>query len=296
MANIEQLEAFVATARTGSFSAAARHLGKAQSTISSAVINLEIEIDFELFDRSKRNPTLTKAGSALLPDAEYILRSHREFAAHATSLGLSSENHLCLAIEQSVWSLSMLPILSDFEDAFPYITLELLDPGSGDVGQLVREGRADIGVMIAPETLPRGFHFRGIGHSQLLTVCSPDHPLVELQPLTEPTLRQFRQLIPHSRNPDDDSYLQRRLSPRVWLLESPHVTVDLVCGRIGWARLNKAVVDDELASNRLVALELSFEKADVLQGIDVVWSQVRHLGPAGHWLLKRLQEMAVTKI
>ena len=293
MANIEQLQAFVATARAGSFSAAARHLGKAQSTVSSAVINLEIEIDVALFDRSKRNPTLTAAGSSLLADAVYILRGHDEFTAHASSLGTSAESHLCLAIEQSVWSPAVVPILSDFEAAFPYITLELLDPGSSDVGLLVRDGRADIGVMIAPETLPQGFHFRGIGHSPLITVCSPDHPLVRLQPLTEPTLRQFRQLIPHSRNPDDESYLARKRSPRVWLLESPHVIVDLVRAGIGWATLNKAVVNEELASGALVALALSFEKADVLQGIDVVWSQVRHLGPAGHWLLQRLQGMAV---
>lgn len=292
MANIEQLEAFVATAQMGSFSAAARHLGKAQSTVSSAVINLELEIDVALFDRSKRNPTLTEAGASLLADAAYVLRSHDEFTAHATSLGTSAETHLCVAIEQSVWSPAIVPILSDFEAAFPYITLELLDPGSSDAGQLVRDGRADIGVMIAPETLPQGFHFRGIGHSQLITVCSPDHPLVHLQPVTEPSLSQFRQLIPHSRNPEDDSYLQRKRSPRVWLLESPHVTVDLVRAGIGWAMLNEAVVAEHLASETLVALTLSYEKADVLQGIDVVWSQVRYLGPAGHWLLQRLQDMA----
>ncbi len=292
MANAEQLEAFVTTARMGSFSAAARHLGKAQSTISSAVINLEIDIGFDLFDRSTRNPTLTEAGSSLLADAEYILRSHGQFTAHATALGAHSETHLCVAIDQSVWSPSLLPILSDFESRFPFVTLELLDPGSSDAGQLVRDGRADMGVMIAPETLPKGFHFRGIGHSQLITVCSPDYPLVPLQPLTELTLSQFRQLIPHSRNPDDDSHLKRKLSPRVWLLESPHVTVDLVCAGIGWARLNSAVVDEELSAQKLVALELAFEKADVLQGIDLVWSQTRHLGPAGHWLLQRLQGMA----
>ena len=295
MANIEQLEAFVATARKGSFSAAARHLGKAQSTISSSVINLEIEVDFELFDRSKRNPTLTEAGSSLLADAEYLLRGHGEFAAHAASLSTRSETHLCVAIEQSVWSPAFLPILADFDLVFPYVTLELLDPGSSDVGQLVRDGRADIGVMIAPETLPRGFHFKGIGHSHLITVCSPDHPLARRQPVTELALRQFRQLIPHSRNPDDDSHLKRKLSPRAWLLESPHVTVDLVCAGIGWARLNEAVVDDELKSKALVALDLSFEKADVLQGVDVVCSQARHPGPAGHWLLQRLEAISVRR-
>ena len=37
MAGIDQLEAFVMAAETGSFSAAARRLGKAQSAVSTAI-------------------------------------------------------------------------------------------------------------------------------------------------------------------------------------------------------------------------------------------------------------------
>lgn len=49
--SLEQLQAFVATVETGSFSAAARYLGKAQSAISTAVSNLEIDLDNSLFVR-----------------------------------------------------------------------------------------------------------------------------------------------------------------------------------------------------------------------------------------------------
>jgi hypothetical protein len=41
--SLEQLQAFAA-AETGSFSAAARQLGKAQSVVSAAVANLEIDL------------------------------------------------------------------------------------------------------------------------------------------------------------------------------------------------------------------------------------------------------------
>ncbi|MDP2516912.1 LysR family transcriptional regulator [Photobacterium damselae subsp. piscicida] len=42
--SIEQLEAFVAAAETGSFSAGARKLNKAQSVISTAIANLELDL------------------------------------------------------------------------------------------------------------------------------------------------------------------------------------------------------------------------------------------------------------
>ncbi|WP_407074468.1 LysR family transcriptional regulator, partial [Psychrobacter sp. CAL346-MNA-CIBAN-0220] len=54
MYSIEQLEAFVLTVNTGSFSSAARSLNKAQSVVSQHVINLEIDCNSELFDRSGR--------------------------------------------------------------------------------------------------------------------------------------------------------------------------------------------------------------------------------------------------
>ncbi len=50
----EALTAFAEAATLGSFSAAARKLGKSQSTVSSAIANLEIDLGLSLFDRSSR--------------------------------------------------------------------------------------------------------------------------------------------------------------------------------------------------------------------------------------------------
>ncbi|MBN3774537.1 LysR family transcriptional regulator, partial [Burkholderia sp. Se-20378] len=63
----EALLAFAEAALLGSFTAAARKLGKRQSTVSEAIANLEIDLGVQLFDRSTRAPTLTDAGRALLP-------------------------------------------------------------------------------------------------------------------------------------------------------------------------------------------------------------------------------------
>lgn len=291
MLTLDQLEAFIAAAECGSFSAAARHLGKVQSTVSTAVMNLELETNLELFDRTHRNPTLTPSGAALIDDAKNVLHSHYEFVAHAAALSSQPESHLCLAIEQSVWSASLVSVLKEFEDRFPYITLELLDPGTSDVGELVRKDRADFGLMIAQETAPTGFNYQGIGHSPMLAVCSPEHSLVKHQPVKQSHLRRHRQLIAHSRSEHDTTYKRRKHSARVWLLESPHVTVELVARGLGWAILSQAVVADKLSKGELVSLQLAFEKTDILQGIDVVWSQTRQLGAAGNWMLQQLQNL-----
>jgi len=60
--SMEQLEAFVAAAEHGSFSAAARVLRKAQSAVSTHVANLEADLGLSLFSRAGRHPALTAAG------------------------------------------------------------------------------------------------------------------------------------------------------------------------------------------------------------------------------------------
>ena len=72
-ASPDALVAFVLSAELGSFSAAARQLGKRQSTISEAIANLEIDLGVMLFDRQARLPTLSEAGANLLPLARRIL-------------------------------------------------------------------------------------------------------------------------------------------------------------------------------------------------------------------------------
>lgn len=59
MAHLDQMQAFVFAAKLGSFSAAARRMGKAQSAKSMAIANLEIDAGVEIFDRQGRSPVLT---------------------------------------------------------------------------------------------------------------------------------------------------------------------------------------------------------------------------------------------
>ncbi len=64
-----RLRAFLATAETGSYSAAARALGLTQPTLGRQVAALEEELGLTLFERSGRGLRLTDAGQDLLKDA-----------------------------------------------------------------------------------------------------------------------------------------------------------------------------------------------------------------------------------
>ena len=70
---LDQLRVLAAIAETGSFTAAARRLKRAQSAISHAVATLEGELQLSLFDRSERKPRLTEAGLTVLADARLAI-------------------------------------------------------------------------------------------------------------------------------------------------------------------------------------------------------------------------------
>jgi len=93
------LKAFEATARTGSFAAAARELHITRPAVSRHVKNLEERLGAQLIDRATRPLTLTAAGTELfrsLREAFQIInngleRAHR-FTRHASRLRLLVEH------------------------------------------------------------------------------------------------------------------------------------------------------------------------------------------------------------
>ncbi len=288
MPSLDQLQAFVTAADQGSFSAASRWLQKAQSAVSTAVINLEIDVGVELFDRGGRNPRLTASGNVLLKYARSVLQSNQEFIAHATSISEGVETQLCVAMEQGIFVHSLLNIFDELGRQFPFIEVELLDPGINDVPGLLKEGRADIGMMMEQEGYPQGFHFRGVGHSRLIPACSRSHPLAKQTKVSHADLRQYRQLMTRSRSSEDISHLREQKSPKVWFGESPYIVMELLVSGLGWAVLPQTVVMEKLENGELVRLHYDFQQTDILQGVDVVWTERRALGSAGQWLLNRL--------
>ena len=102
MLSLQQLKTFIVCAELGSFSAAARKLGKAQSVVSQAIANLEVDLGLSLFDRSTRKPTLTKQGVKLLAHAQATLIQSQELESAAMALAAGDESELTLVIDPAL--------------------------------------------------------------------------------------------------------------------------------------------------------------------------------------------------
>ncbi|ASW03355.1 LysR family transcriptional regulator [Paraburkholderia aromaticivorans] len=140
---------FLRLADSGSLSGTARTLKSPKSTVSRALLRLEMEIGSALFDRSTRHFRLTDTGKLLLPYASRAVHDLQE--AQAIIDGYAGEPRGLLRINttQSFAQGIIAPMLPDFLDRYPELTVELTT--DSNYVDIAREG-IDIAVRVG--TLP----------------------------------------------------------------------------------------------------------------------------------------------
>ena len=291
--SLDQLLAFTHSAETGSFSGAARQLGKAQSAVSTAVANLELDLGVSLFDRSRREPTLTDEGRALLPQAQALLTQARLFEGHADSMAVGEEGKLTLAAEESLLGAELEDLLVKMEGQFPQLELELLNQARADILTLVAEGRADIGLLITNFTLPTGTLTRPLGEMTIIAATSPDHPLAiehsENEIVSFEKLMQHRQLVLTSREGGLDTSTQ--ISQKVWRIESQYALIELLQRNIGWGWVPKHMAKPWLNDGSLRILATG-GSGSLRIPVEMVLSASYREGTAGQWLFKHLPQLS----
>ena len=291
--SLEQLQTFAKVAQAGSFSAAARELGKTQSTVSLAIANLEVDLGVALFDRGTRIPTLTEPGRRLLHEASQVIDRCLVLEGHAQSLSSAIESEITFAIE--IPYVTLMPPLVAFAEAFPFVDLDIRHPLSGDVSALVEDGQAQFGVAFAQPNYPREIEFVQLGKLVLSHVAARTHPLAQQHEVSFADLRRHRRLSfsAHSERLPTTEYLQ---AARRWRAENYQALLEMVRVGLGWATLPRQLILRELADGDLVELRLgAYPHTDWLLGVDLLWNKARPLGQAGTWLHSELKRYKVSE-
>ena len=288
--NLQQLTAFVAAVEQGSFSAAGRSLGKAQSAVSTAVANLELDLAVNLFDRSRREPVLTAAGQVLLPQARLVLEQARAFQGQADALAAGEEGRLVLAVEESLVGPELERLLGRFEQRFPLLELELLNPARLDVISLVTEGRADLGLMIAVFTAPEGYRITPLGEMLQSAVAGAGHPLARLERVSFDELRRHRQLLQTSRS--GRGHGMDQISAQLWRVESQYGLLELAKQGLGWAWAPDHMVAGAVADGSLCRLRFEGALDHHHLPVDMITGNHYVEGIAGRWLRDALMSLS----
>ena len=282
MASHEVLQAFVQAATQGSFSAAARKLGKSQSTVSAAVASLEIDLNVLLFDRSSRKPTLTAAGHVLLQRAEQVLEASSRLELAASQLSQGLEPKLSIAMSDTYQSDRFEIALSAFEQRYPDLELECLIAECDDLIALVQSGRAQIAFIEKQEAYPPDLTCSTVEErTEIALFVSPRHPLAQQDNISVQALQQHRELrLASIINPNET-----RASGRVWSAPSYLMLMEMAQLGFGCAPIPRWLVE-RFGGGQLVELKARSWPRSV--AVDALWSRQHSPGPAGSWLLGKM--------
>ena len=228
--NLEQLQAFCATAAHGSFSAASRALGKSQSVISTQVMQLEEIFEYPLFVRGYK-PQLTRRGELLFRHAESILRQLENFERHAASLQSSQSSVFRIGVDNSLYPFNFFDILSQWAKKNPFVEFVIDRLQSSDLVQCMKDQRIDM-ALCTTEKLYSDFNYSIIGKFQKQILVAKDHPLTKIVNLTIKDLQNYPHIVVESQIAKDDEKIV--FSPSRHVVNNYFFGVNLVAKGMGF--------------------------------------------------------------
>lgn len=286
--SLEQLEAFVTTVETGSFSAASRKLGKAQSSISGLIANMEIDMGFELFDRKSRSPKLTTEGRILLKEIKAVLYSHSNLVKKAESVVDKIDNEISLGFDELAFPRhAFTEILRSFKAKFPTTSILVVNCSHNEGYRLVQKQRVDLAITLSKEEYPQGMAFKGVSQVNYSTVVCDDHPLANMTTVSPLDLS----LHQHIRITDSRAGFRTHdsdLTTNIWYTDNCPMMLELVLNGFGWAELPKHIFS---AQPRLRKLTTTHQSVSYVQNVDLIWRNEIALGAAGKWLVNQFSEV-----
>ncbi len=177
---LRHLRYFGAVAQYLSYSEASRRLNVAQPAISQTILDLEEEIGAKLFLRSNRKVELTAAGSALLTEAESILKRSDEAKRMAQRAARGEVGILRIGFIAPATAPILPPLVQTYRSRHPEVELQLHHMNPDVQLAAFAEGTLDLGFSrpLPPELRLR-FEEEMIYTDYLGAVLPPTHPLAK---------------------------------------------------------------------------------------------------------------------
>ncbi|MGK7885847.1 MAG: LysR family transcriptional regulator [Crocosphaera sp.] len=193
---IEQLQAFLVIAETGSFGQAATKCGITQSTISRQIQALEANLGALLFHRSTQ-ARLTVAGEKLLPRAKKICQEWATVGQEIKDLQAGKQPELCVAAIHSVCSYFLPPILQQFCLDYPQVQLRVTALGSDRTLKVLRDGLVDIAIVMNNRFLTTSSEMTVdlLYEEKIDILMAADHPLTSYEQVPHTELIKYPQVV-----------------------------------------------------------------------------------------------------
>ncbi|HJI94217.1 MAG TPA: LysR family transcriptional regulator [Sutterellaceae bacterium] len=230
---IDEIRSFVAVAETGSFSAAARNLKRAQSVVSMHIAGFEAELGYKLFDRTPK-PVLTAQGRELLVGAKRVLVETDRLQNRALTLNDTQTPSIYMGIDLVLEAPVMIDLLRLFAKSFPSVRLQIENISGSEAKWFFTKTAMNLALVFSSDPSLESDEYI-LGHSPLSIAVAKNHPLAAIDRPTVDDLRRYRQIVVHARDPESPS--PAVVNTDYWEIDSGLWALGLAARGVGWAIL-----------------------------------------------------------
>jgi DNA-binding transcriptional LysR family regulator len=265
----EALSMIDTIARTGSFAAAARELGKVPSALTYNVRQLEDALDVLLFDRRSRQAKFTAAGEELLNEGRRLLAESLAVANRVRRVASGWETQLSIAVDDAVSRRTVFELCEAFYALDPQGKAGGGSVGNGGPGTRLKlrtevlagtwealvSGQADLAIGVSLHSPPPGVAVEPIGEMPFVFAVSPQHPLASAaEPLSDVELLRYR-AVAVADTAQHMSPLTLNLLPGqdVLTVSSMAAKIEALLRGLGCGYIPEPMVREHLHAGRLVA-------------------------------------------
>ncbi len=173
--DLRLLRMFETLARVGSFTRASKILNVTQSAVSHGMKRLEEQVKCPLLSRRGKSLQLTPEGRIFHTQTLRVLEAVDRAADSVTGRYLESKGTLSVALSTSVAHLLLAPVLREFRESYPRISVVIRLEDSRRALQEVEEGRCDLAVAIL-DSESKSLKAHPLFQDRLHFILSPIHP------------------------------------------------------------------------------------------------------------------------
>lgn len=261
--DLRHLRFIVASARNGSFSAAAHEFNVRQPIVSKRIKQVEQELGIQLFDRTTAGARLTPAGEEFVIGARRIIDDVERLTERAKARGAGKLGRVSVGFYKSLSAGGFRAALGDFRARYPEIEVELVETPFIELTAAVLSGAIDVAIILGDAGKCEVLDSIALWSEHLVVALPESHRLADRQIIYWSELKGERFLISrHDPGPDVRNVLLHNLAA-----PSDHPEIDM-------RYLSRESILAEVSAGQGVALQC--ESAVGLAGLGVVFRPIHN--------------------
>ena len=285
-------------ARTGSFAAAARELGKVPSALTYSVRQLEDALDVLLFDRRSRTAQLTAAGQELLVEGRRLLQEMDAVANRVRRVATGWETQLTIAVDAILAPSAVFDLIDAFYSLRPEgstlpppTRLRLRSEVLSGTWETLVQGESDlvIGGLPGGGVSGPGYAWETLGAVSMVFAVAPHHPLAKApEPLSSSDVAAHR-IVAIADSAQRFAPVSYGIQPGQDVLTVPSLAAKLEAQLrgLGCGHLPEPLARRHVEAGRLVAKQTESARPPV--ELQYAWRAGPQLGHALSWWLEQLR-------